>query len=240
MPHDRLDIVIVGIGGVGSTLAPLISRHCEHLPSQVPVRITIVDGDAYEEKNATRQAFARCGNKATATVEMLCVQFPRITFQAVEEYLTPENVSFLIGEGAIVFCCVDNNPSRKVMDDFIGTLTDAVLISGGNDLTDGNVQMYIRRDGRDVTRSLSSVHPETARPEGKAPYEMSCEELAMASSPQLFLANAFVAILMFLCLYHLVEMEGALDNPRLGELYFDLQTGRVEPVDRTNKLKEDS
>jgi len=237
---DELNVVIVGIGGVGGHLAPLISRYCQHLKPSIPVTITLVDGDGYEEHNAARQAFQRFGNKAEVTVESLVDQFDRVTFTAVGEFLTPDNIDFLLGENVIVFCCVDNNRSRKVIDDYVGTLQNAVLVSGGNDMTDGNVQVYIRRAGKDVTRSISSVHDETANPVGKAPYEMSCEEMGAASSAQLFFANAIVSTLMCLTFYNLVEIEGALDKPPFGELYFDMLVGRVEAVERKPSIYKET
>ena len=40
------------------------------------------------------------------------------------------------------------------------TLDDVTLISGGNDETDGNVQLVRRRDGWSVDGHLAEIHPE--------------------------------------------------------------------------------
>ena len=46
------------------------------------------------------------------------------------------------------------------MDRHIAGLTDVTLISGGNDETDGNVQLVRRRDGYSVDGHLTEIHPE--------------------------------------------------------------------------------
>jgi len=233
----KLNIVIVGIGGGGSALAPKIARYCQYLKPAATVNITLVDGDSYEESNAKRQLFTRYGNKAAVTVESLTLQFDRVSFTSIAEYLTPDNVDFIIGEDSIVFLCVDNNRSRKVVDDYAHTLKNVVIVCGGNDMTDGNCQIYIRRKGKDVTASICDIHTETANPADKAPYQMSCEEMAAASTPQLFFANDFVSTLMCVVLWQIVEVKDFLDKPPFGEVYFDMLKVRAEPVVRNPVAK---
>lgn len=225
-------LVIVGIGGGGSALAPKLARYCQHLKNHGSFEMLLIDGDAYTQSNEPRQAFDRCGNKAEVTVEALAKRFDQVTFTAIGEYLNPDNIDMLIGNGDIVFVCVDDNVARRLIDNHAGTLENVVIMCAGNDMTDGNVQTYIRRSGKDITKSLSEVHPEIASPQGKARYQMSCEEMAAASSPQLFFANDICSALMCMVFYHIVEVEGFLDKPPFGELYFDMLMGRVQPVDR--------
>ena len=70
----------------------------------------------------------------------------------------------LIGEGEVVFLMVDNHASRHLVSRHASTLADLSLISGGNDYEDGNVQVYIRQGGLDLTPSLARYHPEIAAP----------------------------------------------------------------------------
>lgn len=227
-----LRIVIVGIGGGGSALAPKLARYCQHLKNHGPIEMVLIDGDAYTQSNAARQSFDRCGNKAEVTVEALARHFDRVSFTAIGEYLNPDNIEIVIEDGDIVFVCVDDNVARKLIDDHARTLENVVIVCAGNEMTDGNVQTYIRRNGQDVTKSLSEVHTEIANPQGKARYQMSCEEMAAASAPQLFFANDFCSTLMCIMFYLIVEVEGFLDKPTIGELYFDMLIGRVQPMDR--------
>ena len=75
----------------------------------------------------------------------------------------------MIAAGDVVFLMVDNHASRHLVDEHAATLADLTLISGGNDYEDGNLQVYLRRDGRDLTPSWAAITrrspgPRTATP----------------------------------------------------------------------------
>jgi len=229
----EMNVVVVGLGGIGSALAPKLVQFCQHL-ADCKVNFTLVDGDKYEPKNGERQQFSRLGNKAEVTVADLSKRFDGVGFTAEAEYLTEENLDFIIDTGYIVFLCVDNHKTRKLVDDYCATLDDIVLINGGNDLLDGNVQVVVRRDGKQLTQTISEVHDETANPEDKSPDEMGCEELA-ESEPQLFFVNDSIACVMCWPFYWLAtDLERFYSEPGFGgEIYFDLQLGQANACDRT-------
>ena len=104
-----------------------------------------------------------------------------------------------------------------IVSNYSNNLTDVTLISGGNDLIDGNVQIYIRQNGSDITPDLCSYHPEIANPDDKLPEEMSCEELAL-SEPQLYFTNLGVATIMCWAFYNVV-VKGEYEK---SEVYFDI------------------
>jgi hypothetical protein len=93
------------------------------------------------------------------------------------------------------------------------------LISGGNEFTDGNVQLYVRRGGQDLTPDLCKYHPEIANPDDRLPTEMSCEELAQ-SDPQLYFTNLGVATLMCWTFYNAIVKK----SYERSEVYFDILT----------------
>ena len=132
---------------------------------------------------------------------------------------------------------VDNHPTRKIVSDFCATRLNSVcLISGGNDGvgtdatgrelrgTYGNCQVFIRRDGRDMTPSLTRFHPEIRNPAGRLPTDLHCTEL-ITSVPQILFTNvtAASAILNAFWLY----VCGALDY---SEIAFDIKDGLMRPV----------
>lgn len=225
-------VVIVGIGGVGGALTRLLARFAEY-SKNLDLTLVVADGDAYETANAERQVFQRLGNKAEITVEELAGEFPSVQMVPVAEYITPENIAFFLEEGDIIFSCVDNHKTRNRLDRYVAGLQDAVLINGGNELTDGNVQVYIRAAGEDVTQSLCDVHEEIANPQDRSPDELSCDELAETSEPQLLFANMLVATMMATIFYQIVQNSSFVTSPPFGELYFDMLSGRVNPVQRT-------
>ena len=232
-----MEIKVIGVGGIGCALLPHLCRYLNY-GSPYPgdgdggapgprARVTLVDGDDFEERNAARQAFGAAGNKARVKAAELAREFEALSLRSVPEYIHEGNAASLIGEGDVVFLAVDNHRTRKVVSDHCHTLRSAVLISGGNDLTDGNVQVYERRDGRDVTLPLTQFHPEIAEPRDRSPAEMSCEELARAGAPQLLFANLAVASAM-LNAYYAWQQEALA----YGEVYLDILQARTNPVPR--------
>src|SRR5438874_13769719 len=66
--NQPLDITVIGLGGIGSWLAPILARYLEHRPGPRS-RMTLIDGDVYEGPNGARQNFTGFGNKARKTAE---------------------------------------------------------------------------------------------------------------------------------------------------------------------------
>ena len=233
------EIKVVGVGGIGCALLPHLCRFlCHGGPPAAsggggngapgaPARVTLVDGDAFEARNAARQAFAALGNKARVKAAELAREFEALSLRAVPEFIHEGNAAGIIGEGDVVFLAVDNHRTRKVVSDHCRTLRDVVLISGGNDLTDGNVQVYVRRAGSDVTVPLTRFHPEIASPRDRSPVEMSCDELQREGAPQLLFTNLAVASAMLNAFY--AWQQGSL---AYGEVYVDIVQARSNPVAR--------
>ncbi len=221
--------VVIGLGGIGSWLvqglAPLLQYDAESWT------LVLVDGDEYEEKNRNRQCFEMLGSKADIQAQWVSKRFPRLAVRPITEYLSADGadgtcpVSEAIRSGDTVFVCVDNHKSRKMVLDHCAKLRDAVLISGGNDYTDGNVQIFVRCNGQDATVRPDKHHPELAAPRDKAPWELSCEELA-ASAPQLIVANLQAATIMLSAFYSLEQGKYDLEKP---EVYFDVVACAATP-----------
>ncbi len=223
-----MKIKVIGIGGIGCSLLPVLARFLNFSYSNI--ELTLIDGDDYEEKNRDRQPFSRLGNKAEVTVEKLGEEFSQIFFRTEPKYVTEDNVFLLISEGDIIFLCVDNHATRKIVSDRCEELSDVVLISGGNELTDGNIQVYIREGGEDITLPLAnSFHPEIQFPEDENPEDLGCEQLR-ESEPQLLITNNAIAALMLNAFFS--HLRGEL---KFDELYIDIITGRARPVCRSHQ-----
>jgi molybdopterin/thiamine biosynthesis adenylyltransferase len=220
------NVVVVGVGGVGTHL---VGPLCRYLAAAHPgSSVTLVDGDTFEPKNRERQEFSEYGNKAEVVAHELQNKFPELVVQHVSSYMTPDDAWMYVPDGATVFSCVDNHASRKMLSEHVSSLDDAVLVSGGNDYHDGNVQVYVRKGGVDVTPPLTYMHPEIEEPDDKNPAEMDCMEAALAGTPQLIFANMKVATEMASTFWSLE----ANNAPQYTEAYFDLKTGRQRVVDR--------
>jgi molybdopterin/thiamine biosynthesis adenylyltransferase len=213
-----MNIKIIGLGGIGSILADKLCRYINY-SNNITCNITFIDGDEYEYKNFNRQIFNKFGNKANVKSEELSNQFPRINFDSIETYIDQNNISKIIYSNDIVFICVDNHKSRMIINNYCKTLTNIIVISGGNELLDGNIQIYVRKEDKDLTPDLCKFHPEIANPTDKLPTEMSCEELSR-SEPQLFFTNLCVATFMCLSFYNVVIN----DEYKKSEVYFDIKS----------------
>ena len=220
-----LEIKAIGIGGIGCALLPFLCRYLNYAGARA--RLTLIDGDSFERANAPRQAFPRLGNKAEVKARELAREFEALSLRAVPEYVTTANVNRLLAAGDVVFLMVDNHASRRLVDEHAATLSDLTLISGGNDFEDGNIQVYLRREGRDLTPRLSRYHPEIATPQDRHPAELSCEELMAAGAPQLLFTNLMVAALMLNAFYALSR-----DLPGYCEVYLDIRQNLSRPVSR--------
>jgi molybdopterin/thiamine biosynthesis adenylyltransferase len=193
---DPLNIVMIGVGGIGTALLVFLPRFLQHHnPGSL---MKLIDGDEYEPKNEERQAFAHPGNKATAKVEELSELFDQIIFQDIPEFVTADNVSSYICENDIVLLCVDNHKTRKIVSEYCEKINNIKLISGGNEYTHGDILCLFRKDGKSVRptyKSFSWWHPEIRDPKDKHPGELGCLE-QLVSYPQLIFINASVAITM--------------------------------------------
>lgn len=223
----RLGIVIIGLGGVGSILSERLCRFL-NFSKDLTADILLVDGDEYETKNLERQEFIRMGNKADIKATELTMKFSNIRFDVFDAFISEENISEVIIEGDIVFLCVDNHKSRMIVSNYCKELKNITLISGGNEYTDGNVQIYLRKGGKDLTPDLCAYHPEIKNPDDKLPDEMSCQELS-ESEPQLYFTNLGVATFMCWAFYNVVVRE----EYERSEVYFDILNMTADAKIRT-------
>jgi len=196
-------IKVIGSGGIGGHLLEPLARYLSYVDDYCEV--TVIDGDSYEERNRERQIFEDFGNKAEESVKLLKQKFPKVHFRHKSEYVTEDNIITTIREGDVIFLCVDNHATRNLVSERVEELDEALLISGGNDYTDGDVIVYHRQYGKDKTPSLHSL-PEIANHTDKNPGEFTneerqgCQEEAQAN-PQLLFMNLDIASLMLNCYY---------------------------------------
>ncbi len=219
------DVVIIGVGGIGSNLTEFIARFL-NFEEEFRGKIVLIDGDRFEEKNKTRQNFTGYGNKAESKALELTRKFPNLSFTFHDIYINKENVNKYILDYDVVFLCVDNHKTRKIISEHCNTMNNVTVINGGNDLLDGSVHLYVRRNGMDITPSLTKYNPEIETPEDETPEEMSCEKRAI-SEPQIFFTNLQAAIIMCQVYYFLYTDTKTKNLPSI--IYFDTATQKVTP-----------
>jgi molybdopterin/thiamine biosynthesis adenylyltransferase len=228
----NLKVKVIGAGGIGGCLLDVLCRVLNYGSAQYSfsqVDVGIVDGDHYEERNKDRQDFRERGNKAEVTVKRLEELFPNLFFMAFPLYIDEGNAPVLIEDGDVVFLCVDNNQTRRLISYHCSELDNVTLISGGNDYTDGNVQVYIRKDGEDLLPPIHKVHkgidnpPENDLHPNEVEEREGCLEEAQAD-PQLLIANNVAAALMLVAFHNWVDNPDLFVHKILGydEVQFDM------------------
>lgn len=237
-----LKIKIIGLGGIGSQLVEQLCRFLHYYktglatnenfargmeietpPIYETIRVTLIDGDSYEPRNRERQIFSSVGPKAEIKVNDLIEEYGSLSYSFINEYVTDNNIASMIEDGDIVFLCVDNHPTRRIVNDYCCTLPNVYLFSGGNGFHKATVQRYIRLNGEDIRPNLCKYHPEIAEDTEGHPNTMGCEALAQVE-PQLIFANGTVANALGTVFY--VEIILGIDT-EISDSYSDLITGQT-------------
>ncbi len=223
--HAQLDttvvtrgrVVFIGLGGIGMYVSKTAATFLAGLQKAMPDKETdllLVDGDEFSFSNTYRMDVPEMGNKAEVLGVEILNSHDNLSGFSVRwrpEYVTKENISEIIQESDCVLLAVDNHATRKLVSDYCQTLSSVVLISGGNDGVDeglrgtyGNVQVYMRQIGVDLTAPLTRFHPEIANPEDKSPADITCLEAVAAGVPQISMVNMAVASAMLNALMRLM------------------------------------
>ncbi len=222
--------VVIGLGGIGSNIVDPLARTLTFSKSNRKAeRIILVDGDKYEPKNMERQRGKVYLNKAEATKDWITESFPDLEVDAKPHYVDHKNIYLFVKEGDVVFMCVDNHATRKVLSDHMATLRNGLLISGGNEEYDGNVQIHERRGGGDFTPPITYLHPEIDKPTDKNPATLNCGELIVTQGATQVLAVNFTIASLMLNAYTLYLEKGELPYT---EVCADIKTGNMRAIKR--------
>lgn len=237
-----LSIVIVGLGGIGTTLSDKVCQFLhyyknglagdenfaremgvEHPQVFENIMVKLVDGDTFEVRNRQRQDFSQIGPKAEIKERDLRELYGALSYSSVNEYITEDNISGIINEGDVVFICVDNHRSRKIINDHCKTLQNITVFSGGNGFHLANAQRYIRRDNVDVRPNLTQYHQEIEEAENDHPSNLGCQALAQAE-PQLVFANWGAAFSMATAFYTEIILQ---KNTGISDSFIDIVNGQM-------------
>ena len=223
-------VSIIGLGGIGSHLVEALARFLITLPQ--PPELVLVDGDSYTIGNADRQRMGRTDlglNKAGVHARRLASLLPGIRIHPVEEFLSERNAGEVVVEGSITVACPDNHATRLLVSRRCQRLRNGAAVLAGNDLSDGAVQILVRRNGRNLTHPPETYHRDIAEPRDTNPADLSCEELAARpGGGQIITANLMAASLALNVVVLLLE--GRV--PPFAEVYFDTRSNKARTCER--------
>lgn len=203
------NFVVVGAGGIGHFLAPVLAKYLsfKHPGS----KLTIVDGDKIEDKNLARvYEVSAVGEMKAHVLASTCINLiPRdsLTVETVDEYITPDTYERYhrkwCVDGTVIFGCVDNNKTRVYLESLVKKLNNGIFVVGGNSYHEGQAQLYVRLDGKNITPPITEFAPELldeSDPLNVFPDEKDCTT-EYESEPQLILVNMTVASTMLNLFY---------------------------------------
>lgn len=227
--------VMVGVGGTGTMLLRPLYTYLAARGDEF--KLWLIDGDVVETKNLERQLFEPGDvtvNKAYAAAHGLGA--PLGVIEPITDYLSEDNITRYIKNGDTVLICADNFTVRKRIEDHCLTLDTVTVINGGNEKTDGSVQLWVREGGKNITPRIGYLHPEVAIAVGTDRAEMTCAQAAaLPGGEQTLIANLQSATWMLTALWRKhTGLHHPQEEPREAtwtELQFDAQAGRVDHVD---------
>ena len=239
IPEDTT-FKVIGLGGVGSIVARYLAVFLGAMDKNL--RLVLVDGDEFELDNASRMLFSGCGNKAETIRDDLLTHFSesRLSILALNQYVTSDNIGKIVTPGDVIILATDNHFSRKQISDFCAEqLAEVALFSGGNDGiekgatgsrgrgTFGNVQIFLRRDGINLTPPLTDNHPEIENPQDVNPGETEGCGVQLESTPQILFANLATASAILNALW----LHFCNESLFYSEAVFDIGEALMRPVD---------
>ena len=225
--------LLVGAGGTGSIMFDPLIRYLTayHGNREENFIVAVIDGDEIEPHNLERQLFQNNyvgENKANALV----AQYGHAALRALPEFVTDDNIAARINEGDTVLIAADNYDVRARIERHGLTLQNITVVNGGNESTDGSLQLWVRRDGKNVTPPLSFMHPEILTPSPHDPSKLDCQQRAqMPGGEQTIVANMMSATQMLNAIRSLHEWETEQRPLRWTQIFFDLQTGNARGSD---------
>lgn len=214
-----MDIRLIGAGGISSAMLDTLCRSLKEGD-----KLSILDGDTFEERNASRQVFCVPGkNKA----EVLAKRARRlgVETEAIPFYL--QDPQMLHGAD-LVICAVDNNDSRLLVKEACDAYELYAFI-GANEVDQANAFVY----HPSLPQSPFDNYPNLSRPDGLHPGGICQRVEYLEEFPQTIWANhaSGFALLSLLC-----EWRESIENClTVNELAFHSYEWTLHPHSAKNK-----
>ena len=171
-------ILIIGCGGTGSRLVPLLAQFIKTCAWVLNPEITLVDDDIVEEKNLFRQNFIS-PDVGRPKAEVLANRYSRafnINISAIQERINNPNTTSILktssikevisshNKNSIIILCVDSPQARRdILDTLllynVGHQNNVLLLDSGNENDFGQVSISTLCVPRTVDNSILNLLP---------------------------------------------------------------------------------
>lgn len=194
----NFNIVLIGAGGTGGNLAPMIARL---VYNKLGIQLTIVDGDFVEISNLERQPYLESDlatNKAQSLSEKINFAFginSRYYPHYIESVSQLENlcktdkfessITILIG-------AVDNHRARVIMEDYFSKTQNLIYIDSANEDYYGDVICALKANGETILKTRGMYRPKEVF-SGKGRVKNTSCAVKVIDNPQYYPTNQMAA-----------------------------------------------
>ena len=151
--------------------------------------------------------------------------------RVVPEFIVPGNIADLIADHEIVLVSVNNCASLKLISDHGEKLKNVAIIAGRCDWTQGVVNVFLRRNGKNLTPPLANrYHPDILEPKDRNPGELSQTERKLANHEPISIVTTNMVASLMLVLFEQVQTGRFRIADRTDcEFYVDTLYGQIKP-----------
>lgn len=213
-------VVIIGVGGIGSSLFQKLSRY-----TPLDWNICLVDGDTVEDKNLYRQMFTRgdigknkaevLSHKANNQLSQRYSYYPHYLNTTPGGIEAPELAVKQLDtltknyEHIVIMGCVDNHSCRRSIEHYVKNFNcelsfkydnrvkerEVVYIDGANEEHTGDV-VSVFRNSKGIKGAFRSQYDYSVNTDTKNDPNTSCQSDLLDGNIQTMIANDKVAITM--------------------------------------------
>lgn len=224
-------IFIIGVGGTGGHLAPVLSRLIAYHPSTKDSTVVFIDGDSFEERNQTRQLVgpSQVGiNKARAMVDFCKFQGLE-NVECVEDFIYASTFTPMLrqSKSPLIVCSVDNDATRlDIINTILNNCKDKDFFyitpgnSDGSETVKGQSLWFGQLNNQKIGINPALAYPNIKEPMDSIPHKGSCA-LNAPSQPQLIPANFMAAAVTLAVIQNLLD---GTFNPQHSGMFFNLRT----------------
>jgi molybdopterin/thiamine biosynthesis adenylyltransferase len=138
----RARVGVVGLGGLGGTVAEVLAR-------MGVGRLSLVDGDRFEDSNLNRQLLSTVEGMGQLKSEAARARVgrinPSVDVTALSEFVTAQNAGAVLADCNVVVDCLDNLHTRFVVEDACRRI-DCPLVSAAVAGASGHVTTIFPED----------------------------------------------------------------------------------------------
>lgn len=184
--------IVIGVGGTGSLLARDLVKLCIGTDN----KICLVDGDVVERKNMLRQSYQEHDigeNKAVALCNKINTLY-NVKCDAVNKYLIKNELDTYISQNygfvPVLIGCVDNDATRKILEEIFNSKKQIIYIDSANGEYEGNIYIAVKDDDKKAGALRSESYK---LDDDLHPIDESCEVQAAKGNVQYLVTNAKMA-----------------------------------------------